>query len=260
MCEHDNVIFKGIDYPKIGSYTCQDCQLKIEPIVYHLLKKVYHVWFHPNYKEELEKAISLLNLENLEIWNKIDKNYEKQLYYESSSILDEHFIRAVRYEKNSDEDKRWFLNGKLHREDGPAVEYANGSKYWYINDKLHRVDGPAIERFNGDKLWYINGLVHRENDLPAIEWGDGNKYWYLNGKRHREDGPAVILLNLMKSWYKKGQKHRKDGPAIEWNDGAKEWFSYGKRHRIDGPAIERNSGVREWYKNGKKSEKRNRNN
>jgi hypothetical protein len=27
----------------------------------------------------------------------------------------------------------WFLNGKLHREDGPATEYASGTKYWYLN-------------------------------------------------------------------------------------------------------------------------------
>jgi len=32
--------------------------------------------------------------------------------------------------------KRWYLNGKLHREDGPAVEYANGGKFWYLNGKL----------------------------------------------------------------------------------------------------------------------------
>ena len=31
--------------------------------------------------------------------------------------------------------KRWYSNGKLHREDGPAIEYANGSKSWYINGK-----------------------------------------------------------------------------------------------------------------------------
>ena len=29
--------------------------------------------------------------------------------------------------------KVWYLNGKLHREDGPAVEYPNGSKMWYLN-------------------------------------------------------------------------------------------------------------------------------
>ena len=29
----------------------------------------------------------------------------------------------------------WFLHGKYHREDGPAVEYEGGSKEWYLNDK-----------------------------------------------------------------------------------------------------------------------------
>ena len=49
----------------------------------------------------------------------------------------------------------------LHREDGPAVEYANGDKCWYLNDKLHREDGPAVEYANGDKVWYIKiGRAH----------------------------------------------------------------------------------------------------
>ncbi len=29
--------------------------------------------------------------------------------------------------------KEWFLNGKLHREDGPAVEWADGDKAWFLN-------------------------------------------------------------------------------------------------------------------------------
>jgi len=29
--------------------------------------------------------------------------------------------------------KCWFLDGKLHREDGPAVDYISGYKYWYLN-------------------------------------------------------------------------------------------------------------------------------
>ena len=32
-------------------------------------------------------------------------------------------------------DKFWCLDGKLHREDGPAVEWADGYKSWYLNDK-----------------------------------------------------------------------------------------------------------------------------
>jgi protein associated with RNAse G/E len=28
----------------------------------------------------------------------------------------------------------WFnLNGLRHREDGPAIEWANGTKFWYLN-------------------------------------------------------------------------------------------------------------------------------
>ena len=79
--------------------------------------------------------------------------------------------------------KYWYINDKLHREDGPAVEFANGTKYWYINDKCHREDGPAIEGANGTKFWYINGKRHRE-DGPAIEYANGTKYWYINGKKY----------------------------------------------------------------------------
>ena len=48
-------------------------------------------------------------------------------------------------------------NGQLHRENGPAIEYADGSKSWYKNDQYHRTDGPAIDWTRGRKAWYING-------------------------------------------------------------------------------------------------------
>ena len=70
----------------------------------------------------------------------------------------------------------------LHREDGPAVECADGSKYWYLNDNLHREDGPAAEWASGSKEWYLNGKLHRE-DGPAIEYAGGYKAWWLNGKK-----------------------------------------------------------------------------
>ena len=31
--------------------------------------------------------------------------------------------------------KRWYLNGKRHRENGPAIEYASGGTKYYINGK-----------------------------------------------------------------------------------------------------------------------------
>ena len=52
--------------------------------------------------------------------------------------------------------KYWRLNGKRHREDGPAVESAYGSKFWYLNGKLHREDGPAVESAYGNNFWFLN--------------------------------------------------------------------------------------------------------
>ena len=75
--------------------------------------------------------------------------------------------------------KRWFLNGKFHREDGPAIEYADGTKSWFLNDRLHREDGPAIERADGTKEWFLNGKRHRE-DGPAVEYADGSKEYWLD--------------------------------------------------------------------------------
>jgi len=61
--------------------------------------------------------------------------------------------------------KRWYLNGKRHRIDGPAVEYTNGYKAWYFNDKKHRIDGPAIERSDGTKIWFLNNKEVKKEDI-----------------------------------------------------------------------------------------------
>ena len=60
--------------------------------------------------------------------------------------------------------KAWWLNGLLHREDGPAVEDSDGNKSWYLNGKCHRVDGPAVEYSNGSKSWYLNGKELTEEE------------------------------------------------------------------------------------------------
>ena len=70
--------------------------------------------------------------------------------------------------------KFWYLNGKRHREDGPAFECANGTKFWYLNGKLHREDGPAAEYANGSKWWYLKGKIlteaqHKAKTNPTVE-------------------------------------------------------------------------------------------
>ena len=82
---------------------------------------------------------------------------------------------------------RWYNeDGQLHREDGPAIEWANGDKSWWLNGQLHREDGPAIEWADGTKKWWLNGQYHRE-DGPAIEWADGTKSWWLNDEPLTEE-------------------------------------------------------------------------
>ena len=81
--------------------------------------------------------------------------------------------------------KYWYLNGNIHRKNGPAVEYPSVDRFGYLNGELHRENGPAIEYANGDKSWFLNGGLHRENG-PAIELTNGYKAWYLNGKEYTE--------------------------------------------------------------------------
>ena len=78
--------------------------------------------------------------------------------------------------------------------------YANGTKRWSLNGKYHREDGPAFEDEYGTKKWFLHGICHRE-DGPAIERADGDKEWWLHGKRHREDGPAVEDIDGYKEWW-----------------------------------------------------------
>ena len=82
--------------------------------------------------------------------------------------------------------KRWYLNGELHREDGPAVECTDGSSSCWIHGKLHREDGPAVEYARGDKEWFFNDKLHRE-DGPAVEYVNGTKLWYINGEELTEE-------------------------------------------------------------------------
>jgi len=82
---------------------------------------------------------------------------------------------------------------------GLRIEY--GAKRYYLNDKLHREDGPACEWPDECKEWFINGKTHRDGNLPAIEWICGDKAYCLHGKLHREDGPALDYISKSSDRY-----------------------------------------------------------
>jgi hypothetical protein len=67
-------------------------------------------------------------------------------------------------------------------------------EYYNHAGKLHRVEGPAVEYANGDMSWWLNGCRHRIGG-PAIEW-DGNKRWFLHGVEYTEDAYYHQLKTL----------------------------------------------------------------
>jgi len=82
----------------------------------------------------------------------------------------------------SNGDIGYYLNGILHRDDGPAFIYPNGNMYYYLNGERHREDGPAIIWNDGSLAYYINNnditkevkdwII--ENNIPKV-WDNSHK-------------------------------------------------------------------------------------
>ncbi len=75
-------------------------------------------------------------------------------------------MKVYRVEVDDNGDKRWFLNNELHREDGPAIELADGTKMWWLNNELltktewrkqiQKIKSPCV-----DKVVEIDGVKYR---------------------------------------------------------------------------------------------------
>lgn len=98
------------------------------------------------------------------------------------------------------------VNGKLHREDGPAYHDMGGNECWFYDNKLHREGGPA-ETWRGTERWYRHGQLHREGG-PAVIYNNpdfahyGDQEWWQNDELHRVDGPAIIISETGDTcWY-----------------------------------------------------------
>ena len=94
-------------------------------------------------------------------------------------VLLENYTGIVEYPSGT---LRYYLNGKLHREDGPAVIYPDGRICYYLNGKYHREDGPAIIRTDGTIEYYLNDKEItkevnnwiEENNIPKV-WTNSHK-------------------------------------------------------------------------------------
>src|SRR6202167_3920000 len=100
----------------------------------------------------------------LDNWGDIPENYTGIVEYKNGIIV-------------------YYLNGKRHREDGPAFIWGDGTVFYYLNGSLHREDGPAIIRRDGTLEYYLNGInittekVNswiKENNIPEV-WDNSHK-------------------------------------------------------------------------------------
>jgi hypothetical protein len=115
-----------------------------------------------------------------------------ELYVENAAANEQPQMKVNKYGV-----KEWRLHGKLHREDGPAIEWANGSKHWYLHGKRHREGAPAVDNISGHKEWWLHNMRHRE-DGAAVELANGNKDWYLKDKRYKDANAwakAVLMMH-----------------------------------------------------------------
>ena len=115
----------------------------------------------------------------------------------STSKMDSNMIQIL---IDEEETQRWYLNGKLHRADGPAEIHPDGYQAWCINGKRHRTDGPAVIYQDGTQHWYQNGQLHR-TDGPVIILPDGTQEWWINDEKINN---RKITINQMKFNIKDG--------------------------------------------------------
>ena len=79
---------------------------------------------------------------------------------------------------NKDGTKEWYLNNKLHREDGPALEYPTGTKRWYLNGKYHREEGPATEYREVSFYGVLTVAVDHSETIVDLWLSRGVFCWY----------------------------------------------------------------------------------
>jgi hypothetical protein len=106
---------------------------------------------------------------------------------------------------DEDGNKWYYLDNKLHREDGPAVEYFHRKHPAENIEEQDEYDDYGYSITN-HKEWFIHGVHHRLDYGPTIEWADGTKTWHVHGVLHRLDGPAIDRFDGQNFWFVNGKR------------------------------------------------------
>ena len=116
-----------------------------------------------NWESVLQGKPSKIHLKSNGDYNEehFNLNDDRILNYEGTWSIEVSSRRVV----DGDGDI-WYYNedGELHREDGPAVVYRDGTKFWYRNGELHKEDGPAVIWYDGSMEWWLDGEEYSEEE------------------------------------------------------------------------------------------------
>jgi len=100
-------------------------------------------------------------------------------------------------------ERSWYVDGKKHREDGPAIEHGTQigtpeehltEQHWFQNDVHHRIGGPAAIREDMYEIWLVNGKKHR-TDGPAMVSVNGNdreEVWFLEDMEVTREAVEIL--------------------------------------------------------------------
>ncbi len=158
---------------------------------------------------------------NAEVDYEINNNcdhYSETVIYITNNTND--MIKFVKNRKVSNTEMTIALiifrfNGQMHRDDGPAVVYANGRQEWWCHGKLHREGGPAVMIPNHHVNWFNNGLHYLDGNQPAIILKNyGLLVWFRNGRVSRDNKRPIQHtreffweMDYRKLAYKPGERH-----------------------------------------------------
>ena len=137
------------------------------------------------------------------------------------------FMRFEEYGANKDYprrernygDKEWWVKGKLHRENAPAIERIDGSRRWFHWGRLHREVGPAVTHPNGSTEWWLKGRLHRISG-PAVEVADGYAIYHAYGD-HIPPGINALRRYFAEEWHVSPLKYH---PPSKCHTGTEWWI------------------------------------
>ena len=87
-------------------------------------------------------------------------------------------------------------NGHIHREDGPAVIYDDGSVEYWQHGRLHRIGGPAIDYPDTFRKWYQDNNLYNN----SREWWVDNYRIFSKEQYQKATGcsDADLLAIILK--------------------------------------------------------------